>query len=130
MEIKVSSRYQKVSPKKARLVADLIRGMKIQDAEDQLENLNKKSASQYLALIKQIKAILKDKGISDDNIVVQNVVCKEGPRLKRRIFAGRGHANRILKRMSHLSMVAGENVVKKTHEKKINKKIGKNGPKV
>lgn len=104
--IKVNSRYQKVSPKKAILVARLISGMKLMDARDQLINLDKKSAKGYLDLVKQIEAIAKTKGIDSEKLIITHSICQQAPMTKRRIFAGRGHANRILKRMSHFSITA------------------------
>lgn len=122
--IKVNLRYQKVSPKKAILVSRLISGMRLVDAKDQLINLNKKSATGYLSLVKQIEAIAKTKGIDIDKLYITQSICQQAPMLKRRIISGRGHANRILKRMSHFSITADikeEKVVEKTV--KVNKKV-------
>lgn len=124
--IKVNSRYQKVSPKKAILVARLINGMKFTDARDQLINLEKKSAKGYLDLVKQVQAIAKIKGLDEEKLFITTAICQQAPHVKRRIFAGRGHANQILKRMSHFSITVEEKEAQQEtdkKERKIEKKI-------
>lgn len=123
--IKVNSRYQKVSPKKAILVARLISGMRLVEARDQLINLEKKSSKGYLDLVKQVQAIAKSKGIDEERLFITTAICQQAPQLKRRIFAGRGHANQILKRMSHFTITVEEKEIDQAVDKKAKKSAKK-----
>lgn len=109
MEAIAKARYIRVSPRKARLVADLIRGHTVQEALNILA-LTPKKASPILrkALIaaRANAQVLNDKGVDlhDHLLVVKEILINEGPTLKRIRPRAQGRAFRINKRTSHIKV--------------------------
>lgn len=98
-----------ISPQKARLVADQIRGLPVEKAIDILTFSNKKSA----AIIKKIlmSAIANaehNDGADIDELKVQTICVDQGPTMKRLRPRARGRADRILKRTSHIKVTVAE----------------------
>ena len=109
MEAKAVSRYVRISPRKARAVADLVRGRTIQEALNILA-LTPRKASPLLR-----KAILSARAnaqvINEDNLDLQDhrlrvkeILIDEGPTLKRIRPRAQGRAFRIMKRTSHIKV--------------------------
>ena len=109
MEARAVSRYIRISPRKARLVADLIRGKNVDEALGILA-LTPKKASPYLR-----KAVLSaaanvrnrtegDARIKNEDLLVKEVRINEGPTLKRIRPRAQGRAYRILKRTAHIEV--------------------------
>ena len=108
---KAITKYVRISPRKARLAADLIRGIPVEDAALQLEyssmkagRLLKKTLDSAIANAEtQLEA-------RRENLVVSEVRVDEGPTLKRAMPRNRGGRHPILKRTSHFTVVvsAGE----------------------
>lgn len=101
-------RFARISPQKARLVADQIRGMPVDQALNQLTFSTKKAA----ALIKKVlnSAIANaehNDGADIDELWVARVFVDEGPTLKRMHARAKGRGNRILKRTSHITVMVG-----------------------
>ena len=106
MEFSARLRYQKGSPQKARLVADMIRGRDVQDAVNILQ-LSKKSAARPMA--KLLKSAVANAENRDENVDVDRLYVKEifvdgGPTLKRIRPQPMGRAFRIIKRQSHITV--------------------------
>ena len=104
-----SLRYARISPQKARLVADQIRGMKVEPALQLLQFSSKKGA----AIIKKVleSAIANaehNDGADIDELKVSTVYVDEGPTYKRIQPRAKGRANRILKRTSHITVAVAE----------------------
>ena len=102
-------RHSHISPQKARLVADQIRGLPVDKAIDLLSFSNKKSA----AIIKKIlmSAIANaehNDGADIDELRVKSIFVNVGPTMKRLRTRARGRADRILKRTSHLTVTVEE----------------------
>ncbi|RFA30200.1 50S ribosomal protein L22 [Alkalilimnicola ehrlichii] len=109
MEVAAKLRYSRVSPQKARLVADQIRGLPVARALDLLEFSPKKSA----AIIKKVldSAIANaehNNGADIDELTVSRIFVDEGPVYKRIQPRAKGRANRILKRTSHITVMVAE----------------------
>jgi large subunit ribosomal protein L22 len=90
------------SPRKVRLVADLIKGKRIADALLILDTLPKRASGPVETLLKSAIANAKQGGIEADNLIVSNVTVNKGIVLKRSMPRARGSASRINKRTSHV----------------------------
>lgn len=104
------------SPRKARLLADLIRGKKILDAKNALVFANKRSAPVFLKLIDSAVANAKQNfSVDVDNLFVKKVSVDAGIIMKRMMPRARGSGARINKRTSHIFV---ELAVKDVSDKK------------
>ena len=93
----------RVSPQKARLVIDLIRGLPVEDALTTLRMTNKGVAPKVAKVLQSAVANAEDIGDVDvDELVVSEAYVNEGPRLKRLRPAPMGRAFRYFHRMAHI----------------------------
>ncbi|MBX4209702.1 MAG: 50S ribosomal protein L22 [Mollicutes bacterium PWAP] len=100
---------QRVSPRKARLVADLFRNASVIDAIPILKNTPNKSSTLFLKLLNSAVAnAVNNNGMDADKLFVSKILVNEGPTLKRFQPRSQGRANRILKRTSHLIIEVSE----------------------
>lgn len=109
MQVSATHRYARISPQKARLVADLIRGKSAETAVNMLAFSDKKAG----ALVKKVldSAIANaenNEGADIDTLKVVAVYVNEGPRMKRMQARAKGRGNRIVKRLSHITVVVGD----------------------
>jgi large subunit ribosomal protein L22 len=120
MEVKAKARYIKMSPRKVRLVVDIIRGLKVNEALDQLNFIKKKAVQPVEKLINSaIANALNNHELEKDNLYIREIKVDEGPTLHRWMPRARGRATPIRKRTSHINLVLGELVVSgKTETKK------------
>ena len=95
----------RVSPRKARLVADLVRGKGVSDAIDTLRMTNKKTAPMVSKLIKSAMANATNKSTVDiDRLVVSEIFVNDGPTLKRYLPRAQGRATPLRKRSSQITV--------------------------
>ena len=95
----------RISARKARLVVDLVRGKRVEDALDQLRLLNKKAAPLMLRLINSAVANATTVTTVDvDDLFISRAFVNEGPTLKRMLPRAQGRATPIRKRTSHISV--------------------------
>lgn len=95
----------RISPQKARLVADLIRKKPVIIAVDKLRMLNKKASRLILKVLNSAIANATYKSTVDvDRLIVYDIRVDEGFKLKRYIPRAQGRATPILKRTSHISI--------------------------
>lgn len=109
MEAKAILRYARISPRKVKIVLDLIRGKDVDTAMAILKN-TPKAASEYLIKLLNSAVANAEHNFSMDKsklYVSECFVCP-GPTLKRLMPRARGSANRILKRTSHMTVVVKE----------------------
>lgn len=105
MEARASLRMLRVTPQKTRLVADLIRGKNVDEAEDILRYTNKRSAQPMLKLLKSARAnAVNNHDMFEDSLYVSKIVVDEGPTLKRWLPRARGRADRLLKRTCNITI--------------------------
>lgn len=105
---KAVSKYVRIPPRKARLAADLIRGLTVVDAAAQLSFSPMKGARLlHKTLISAIANAETQLDIRRDDLRVVEVRVDEGPRLKRAKPKNRGGKHPIIKRTSHLTVVVG-----------------------
>ena len=107
---KAEARYLRVSPQKARLVIDMIRGMQAGDAINTLSVVNKRIAPAVEKVLRSAIANAESKSddVDVDRLFVSEAYVNEGPRQKRIRPAPMGRAYRYQRRMSHIVVKLGE----------------------
>ena len=128
MIIKTEANYIRVSPRKARLVADVVRGKRVEEAKDILRFTVKKSAAFFIKLLNSAEANAKNNfEISPETLYISKITVDEGPKYKRWMPRSRGQAFPIQKKTSHITLFLEpfEGKIKKIKKdkKKIDKKI-------
>lgn len=125
MEIKAKVKHIKISPRKVRLVADIVRGAKIGDALNQLAFTNKKATKPVEKLIKSAIANAENNyELEKENLFVKEIIVNEGPTLHRWMPRARGRATPVRKRTSHIDLVLGE-LVDSGEKKAVKQKVEK-----
>lgn len=109
METAARLRYAIISPQKARLVADQIRGLPVARALEILEFSPRKAARVIRKVVDSAIANAEHNAGADiDELRVVRVLVDEGPMYKRVQPRAKGRANRILKRTSHITVAVAE----------------------
>ena len=109
MEARAILRTVRISPQKARLVADQVRGLKVNKADQVLTFSPKKAAGLIRkVLISAVSNAENNLGADIDELKVTKICVDEGPQLKRLHARAKGRANRIIKRTSHITVVVGD----------------------
>lgn len=109
MEAKAVAKYVRMSPQKIRLVADLIRGKKIQEARNILLYTRKYAAGAIANVLKSAVANATQNPNIDENILyVKEIFVDQGPALKRWRAATQGKASPIRKKSSHITVILDE----------------------
>ena len=122
MEIKASLNYLRMAPRKVRLVANLISGLEVQDAENELKFLNKRAVKPIVKLLNSAIANAKKNFNFDEkrlsSLYIKKIIVDEGPKLKRLMPVSRGMAHQIQKKTSHITMILDEKISKEIGPKK------------
>jgi large subunit ribosomal protein L22 len=114
MEIRARAKYLLISPTKLRLVAQPLTGKKVEEALDLLKFTPKRGARVMRKVVEQAVANAGQRSQVDvDNLFVKTIFVDGGPTLKRFMPRAMGRVNRILKRMSHVTVVLAEGPTKK-----------------
>ena len=109
MEAKAMAKSLRLSPRKARLVVDLIRGKKVGQAVAILNNTKSTATESILKVLNSAIANADHNYNMDVNaLYVKEVFVNEGATLKRMRARAKGSGNRILKRTSHITVVVAE----------------------
>lgn len=119
-EAKAQLNNYRQSPRKVRLVADTLRGKKVEEAITNLSFIPKRSALPLQKLLASALANAKNLSLSPENLIVKEIRVDAGPTLYRRRPRSRGMANPIRKRTSRVSVVLAE-ANKFNKSKKFNK---------
>ena len=102
-------KYARISPQKARLVADQIRGLPVDNALNVLTFSNKKAAQIIKKVLDSAIANAENnEGADIDELKVSAVMVDEGPTMKRIRARAKGRAARILKRTSHITVAVSD----------------------
>ena len=106
MEARATARYVRVSPRKARLVVDLIRGKSVGEAES-IVALTPRAAAEDVGKVLHSAVANAEKNlhIKPETLFVSEAFVNEGPTLKRIRPRAQGRAFRIRKRSSHITIV-------------------------
>jgi large subunit ribosomal protein L22 len=114
MEFRAELRYLHVSPQKARLVLELIKGKRVEEARNTLLFTKKRVASHVGKLLQSAldnaNFLATEKGIDVeiDNLYVKNAIANDGPRMKRIRPAPQGRAYRYQRRIAHIELILAE----------------------
>ncbi len=106
MQAKAIAKYVRVSPRKARIVVDKIRGKEVVDAMDILR-FNERAISEVVSKVVASAAANAENqfGVRPENLVIKEAYVDEGPTIKRYRPRAKGSASPIRKRTSHITVI-------------------------
>ncbi len=107
MEAVAIAKHVKISARKARLVANEIRGYDYLEAVDVLKFTNKRASELILKVLNSAasNALTADTRINETSLFIKKIYVEDGPIMKRFRPRARGRASRIRKRLSHITIV-------------------------
>lgn len=112
MEVHATLRLARIAPRKARLVANVVRGLPWPVAEVRLRVLDPRAAPMLLKLLRSAAANAEHNfHLDPKQMRVTQILVNEGPRLKRWMPRARGSSARIVKRTSHIHVVLADDTV-------------------
>jgi large subunit ribosomal protein L22 len=123
MEVKAFARFVRMSPRKIKLVIDLIRGKRVTEAQTILAFTLKGAVAPVLKLLNSAIANAKHNfKLEESNLVIKKITADQGPSLKRFRPRAFGRAAGIKKRTTHITLILDEMTKKKPELKKEEKK--------
>ena len=112
------ARFIRITPRKMRLVIDVIRGKSVKDAEDLLKFIPKNASLPISKILKQAKNnATHNFQMLEDSLFVTAAFVNEGPTLKRIIPRARGRGDSLFKRTSHVTIILEEKQEKQARRK-------------
>jgi large subunit ribosomal protein L22 len=109
LEVRAVAKYIRMSPRKVRLVVNLVRGLDVAEALALLRFTPKAAAKEVSKAIRSASANAEENyGLSPDELYVRRITADEGPTLKRGRPGARGRFKPIMKRSSHITVVLAE----------------------
>jgi len=108
MEIKVKSKYLRISPRKLRPVVNFVRGMNATEARAKLQFQPNKGANMIINLIDNAMSVVKSGELASESFYVAAIACGDGPRLKRGTPVSKGRMAPIVKRQSHMTLTLSD----------------------
>ncbi len=109
MEVRAVAKYLRVSPQKARLVADVVRGKPVEEALYTLANIPKKPARLIKKVLESAIANAdQDPSIDVDTLYIKKIFVDQGPQLKRWRARAMGRAYQIRHKLAHITVVLDE----------------------
>ena len=106
MEAFAHVKYVRMSPRKVKLVCDMIRGKDVKTAAAYLSQTPKAACEPMAKLLKSAVANAENNnGLAADELVLKSVIVDEGPTFRRTMARARGSANMIRKRTSHITVI-------------------------
>ncbi len=109
MEVTAKLKFARISPQKARLVADQVRGMPVDKALEVLAFSQKKASAMMKKILDSAIANAEhNEGADIDELSITQVMVDQAPTMKRLRPRAKGRANRILKRTSHITLSVGD----------------------
>ena len=109
MEARAVGKYIRISPQNARLVADVVRGMNVDQAITTLRFMPKKGAEILRKVVESAVAnATQDDQADVDNLYIKKITIDGGPSLKRIRPRAQGRATRVIKRTSHITVILDE----------------------
>ena len=105
-EAKAIAKNVRVTPRKVRLVIDLVRGLPVKQALGILDNLNRAASEPVMKLIKSAAANATNNfGMDEDALYIAQIYANDGLRMKRYLPRAKGSASGLVKRSSHITVV-------------------------
>ena len=109
MEVKAHQKYLRISPRKVKILCDLIRGKDVKTASAYLMQTPKAASEPVLKLLRSAIANAENNNSMDvEKLYVSTAVANPGPVLKRGMPRAQGRYNRILKRTTHITIGVSE----------------------
>jgi large subunit ribosomal protein L22 len=114
MEFRAQTRFVRISPQKARLVLDLIKGKRVEEALNTLAFTKKRVAAKVEKLVRSAvenanyMSTEKNIDVDLDNLYVKSAIANDGPRMKRIRPAPMGRAYRYVRRIAHIEIALAE----------------------
>lgn len=109
MEVSARLSHVRISAQKARLVADQIRGMSVENAQNLLKFSNKKAAGIISKVLESATSNAEhNEGLDIDDLKVSRIFVDEGRTMKRFRARAKGRGNRILKRSAHITVTVAD----------------------
>jgi large subunit ribosomal protein L22 len=109
MQAKAEAKYIRVSPRKMKPIADLVRGKSVKDAQAILKFTPRKGAEIFLKVLNSAVANAENNHHMDvDTLIVKDIYANQGPTMKRWKAGSMGRANPILRRSSHVGVIVAE----------------------
>ena len=107
MEVRASVKNVRVSPRKARLVVDAVRGKRVLDAIDIARFLPQKTAADVEKLLKSVAANAENNyDLDPEDLWIKAIFADEGPSYRRFKAKARGRVGRIVHRNTHITVIA------------------------
>ncbi len=107
------------SPRKVRLVANLIKGKNVSEAITTLQFLAKRAGAPLQKLLLSAVANAKSQGLDKENLEIKELRVDKGMVFKRMMPRAMGRASRINKRTSHVTLILGEQAQVKSSKSKV-----------
>lgn len=118
--VKAHARSLRISPRKMRLVTNLVKDMRLNDALTQLQFTNKKAAQMVTKLLQSAAANAENNfSLNRDGLFIKEITCDMGPVMKRSFPRARGSAFMIRRKLSHVNVILEERAVKVKKKKAI-----------
>ncbi len=112
MEVRATAKYLHLSPRKARLVVDQVRGKQVDDALATLGFMPHKAAEFVGKVVKSAVANAENNfNLSAEDLFVSRIFVDQGPSMKRHRPRARGRAGLVIKRSSHITVIVDEKEV-------------------
>jgi large subunit ribosomal protein L22 len=109
MEVRASVQRVRISPRKARLVVDMVRGKKVTDAIEIMKFVPNRAAEDVQRLLKSVAANAENNYDLDPNdLWIKAIYADDAPTLRRFKPKARGRVGRILRRSCHITVIAEE----------------------
>lgn len=100
--------YLRIAPRKVRSVADMVKGLSVNEAEAQLLMHPRRSSEPLLKLLRSAVSNSKQKEMKTDKLFIKEIRVNQGPVFKRFMPRAQGRAAMIQKKTSHIVLVLGE----------------------
>lgn len=124
--VRAHARRLRIAPRKMRLVTNLVKGMRVNDAVTQLQFVNKKGATMLQKLLQSAAANAENNfSLNRDNMFIKTITCDMGPVLQRSFPRARGSAFVIRRKMSHVNVVLEERDIKPKKKKAVVTKLAR-----
>ena len=105
-EARAIAKNVRVTPRKVRLVIDLVRGLPVKEALGILSNVNRAASEPVMKVIKSAAANATNNfGMDEDALYIAEIYANEGLRMKRYLPRAKGSASGLVKRASHITVV-------------------------
>ena len=109
MEVKATAKFLRISPRKVKLVIDIVRGKNVEEAVDVLTFTHKKAALMVKKVVQSAASnATANNNMNEDDLFISKIYVNEGPTLKRFKPRARGRATRIRKRTSHITVFVSD----------------------